>query len=148
MGVYESLGSLRDGEGEGVGVGAREMVMVVVVVVVVVGGEGGTFLRLVCRAALAAGDAEASPRAGAAAAPRFRGGGRSPTPEAVAAGDAAAGDAAARNAAVAARPVVLPFELLVCGSELPSATYRVELQLREGHHGMDWGSPRVVADRF
>ena len=124
MGVYESLGSLRDGEGVGVGVGARKMVMVVVG-----GGEGGTFLR-VCRAALAAGDAEASPWAGAAAAPRFRGGGRSPTPE------AAAGDAAARDAAVAARPVVLPFELLVCGSELPSATYRVELQLREGHHGM------------
>ena len=103
MGVYERLGSLRDGEGVGVGVGARKIVMVVGG-----GGEGGTFLP-VCRAALAAGDAEASPWAGAAAAPRFRGGGRSPTPEAVAAGDAAADDAAARDAAGAARPVVLPF---------------------------------------
>ena len=78
------------------------------------GGGGGTFLRLVCRAALTAGDAEASPRAGAAAVPRFRGGCRSPIPEAVAAGDAAA---AVRDAAGArpvrdvagARPVVLPF---------------------------------------
>ena len=68
-------------------------------------GGGGTFLRLVCRAALTAGDAEASPRAGAAAVPRFRGGCRSPIPEAVAAGDAAA---AVRDAA-GARPVVLPF---------------------------------------